>query len=119
MVVREVWIGAVRTAAGQDLLCAAMARDAEEVAQLAASACTAGGADLQEVLRAHRFTDWVRQVGDSDRVQDLALRVMRDPPVILDIGETDAVPAVQREDIMDVTPLDAQFGIHPRRDVPD
>ncbi|MEL6424444.1 MAG: DUF4123 domain-containing protein [Pseudomonadota bacterium] len=119
MVVREVWIGAVRTAAGQDLLCAAMARDAEEVAQLAASACTAGGADLQEVLRAHRFTDWVRQVGDSDRVQDLALRVMRDPPVILDIRETDAVPAVQREDIMDVTPLDAQFGIHPRRDVPD
>lgn len=78
------------------------------------------GRELVQMKRVSPFSERVKQADNDQRLETLALKVIRNPPIAVDISlDTQRFGFLQVDDLGAVAPLDDQFGVHPLRAVPD
>lgn len=98
---------------------AAWCASAEQYHQLLRHAVQRQGWHLQGAEDARPAQDWLSRHRDDHEAQALAWAVGPDQPLQFGTLRPVRGEALIRQDMLAVTPLDAQFGLHPRQSVPD
>lgn len=98
---------------------AAWCASSESYLELLHNATQRQGWRIQGAEDALPAQEWLARRRDDSEAQALAWTVGPDQPLLFGIMRPVRAETLIRQEILQVTPLDAQFGEHPRKSVPD